>query len=313
MPKTPWELPALYARLRQRRAFAIPHHTGYEARWRGKDWDIHDEELSPVMEIFSSHGSSEGCATPAPLETNESMGPRVTEGTYQAALARGLRIGAIGSNDGSGLPGRWGLGRAAVLAESCTREAIWQAIAQRRTYAVTGDRMLLDLRVEGAPMGSVIRTGRSVDVEVAVTGSHAIDRVELLRNNVVADTYCHAGTWEEARMAARRVKVEMELGWGPVTSYGLDAPGSTWDGRLTVSGGRLAGIEKCFSLFGQRVDALDETTCSFHLVTAGRTQARNANATQSLVFEIVGDRDAQLELRTEGVRLETSVAALLGK
>ena len=51
----------LFANLKRRGAIAIPHHTGYQVGERGKDWDHHDEEVSPVAEIFSCHGSSEGC------------------------------------------------------------------------------------------------------------------------------------------------------------------------------------------------------------------------------------------------------------
>ena len=55
------DLPELYANLRQRQGIAIPHHAGYQVGERGKDWDCWDEELSPFAEIFSCHGSSEGC------------------------------------------------------------------------------------------------------------------------------------------------------------------------------------------------------------------------------------------------------------
>ena len=76
-----WSLPELYANLRERRAFVLPHHTGYCPGWRSKDWDVYDEALSPVMEVFSQHGSSEGCNTPFPMERNASMGPRAC-GSY---------------------------------------------------------------------------------------------------------------------------------------------------------------------------------------------------------------------------------------
>jgi len=90
-----WKLEDLYENLRGRRAIAIPHHTGYCRGWRGKDWDIFDGELSPVMEIFSAHGSSEGCNTPRTMEQNSSMGPRTSGGTFQDA--GDLRPGGEGS------------------------------------------------------------------------------------------------------------------------------------------------------------------------------------------------------------------------
>ncbi|GAG28061.1 unnamed protein product, partial [marine sediment metagenome] len=69
-------LPELFENLRQGEAIAIPHHTAYQLGERGKDWDFHDDQLSPLAEIFSSHGSSEGCNTPVAMTRNVGMGPR---------------------------------------------------------------------------------------------------------------------------------------------------------------------------------------------------------------------------------------------
>ena len=66
--------------MRDRDALVIPHHTGFAVGERGKDWDRFDPELSPVMEVFSAKGSSEGTDTPRPMAFN-SMGPRTTGGT----------------------------------------------------------------------------------------------------------------------------------------------------------------------------------------------------------------------------------------
>ncbi len=68
-----WELPDLYARLKGKAAFAIPHHTAYTPLFRSKDWRAHDATLSPVMEMISLHGSSEGADTPWRMVGNSSM------------------------------------------------------------------------------------------------------------------------------------------------------------------------------------------------------------------------------------------------
>lgn len=56
MPPT---LPELYDSLRNVEALVIPHHGGYPVGICGKDWDFHDDDLSPFVEIYSLHGSSE--------------------------------------------------------------------------------------------------------------------------------------------------------------------------------------------------------------------------------------------------------------
>jgi len=307
-----WDLPDLYQNLRQGRAFALPHHTGYAPGWRGKDWEAFDENLSPVMEVFSTHGSSEGPSTPFPLEQNGSMGPRTTGGTLQDGLAQGYRIGVIGSNDGAGLPGRWGRGRAAAWARECTREGIWEAFLARRTYAVTGDRMELELRIEGAPLGAMVQAGSAVDVEVAVAGAHAVDRIELVHDGIVADTYCHSGRWERQAGEEGRFKVFIEAGWGPVQHYGFrEGRDHHWKCRLEVEDGELAGVERCFSLFGQGVTQQDEKGCAWELVTGFRTQNYTPEMTQGIVAEIEGTPETRLRLEMDGVRLEPRIGELL--
>ena len=70
---------------------------------------------------------------------------------------QGLRLSTIAaSDDHRSQPGKphWGL--AAVRAPALTREAIFDALHARRTYGTTGQRILLDFRVNDAPMGSEI-------------------------------------------------------------------------------------------------------------------------------------------------------------
>lgn len=307
-----WSLDELYANLRKTKAFALPHHTAYCTGWRGKDWDVFDGGLSPVMEVFSGHGSSEGCDTPFGLKSNLSMGPRTKGGSYQDALARGLLVGAIGSNDGDGLPGRWECGRAAVLAKELTRESLWEAIAARRTYAVTGDRIMLDFQIGGAPMGSVVRAGAAIDAEVSVVASNALDRIELVHNGVVVDTYCHSGKWERAAADAKRFKVFIEAGWGPSETYGLEVKPWDWDCTLGIDGGAIVSVEKCFSLPGQKIGELGSDHCRWEFGTGARAKSWQMGVRQGLVFELDGTPATRLTLTAEGETVECSLGELLG-
>src|SRR6266540_9713 len=66
MPPT---LPELYDALRGVEALVIPHHTGYPPGKCGKDWDYHDAALTPFVELYSLHGSSEEPGGIRPLLT----------------------------------------------------------------------------------------------------------------------------------------------------------------------------------------------------------------------------------------------------
>jgi len=173
------------------------------------------------MEIFSTHRSSEGYEAP-PYTQNSDMGPNISGCSFQDALNRGLLVGVIASNDGGVLPGRWGIGRAAVCAEECTRETIWQALLDRRCYGVTGDRIKLQFSINDSPMGSVLDGNGTVNVDVDVEGSYALDRIELIQNGHVADTYCHSGKWEEQTLSSKRYKILIEAGWGSGSFYGFN-------------------------------------------------------------------------------------------
>ena len=303
-------LPELYRNLQGRRAFVIPHHTGYAPGQRSKNWDFFDPHLSPVMEMYSMHGSSEGNLTPCPMDRNANMGPGAAGGTWQDGLRRGLRIGAIGSNDFRDLPGRWGLGRAAVWAEDCSREAIFDAIARRRTYAVTGDRIRLEFSVDGAPMGSEIEAGACIDAEVKVVGSHAIDRIELLHNGVVAGTWCHGGKWEDTLHRADRFKFFLEMGWGPSAGHNYPVEDWSWCGHLQTTGGEIAGLEKCFTLCGQSATLEGADRCGWSLVTEGRVAPNPAHMRQGLIFEIAGSAGTRCTVRNEGVEVTRTIAQL---
>ena len=82
--RMPATLPKLYGALENVDAMVIPHHTGYPLDICGKNWDYHDERLSPFVEVYSTHGTS---------ETSEGVRPILTLGSWREsckARARGL-------------------------------------------------------------------------------------------------------------------------------------------------------------------------------------------------------------------------------
>lgn len=297
-----WDVETLFANLRTRRALAVPHHTGYAVGERGKDWNHHDPVLSPVAEIYSTHGSSEGIGTPFDMRRNTAMSPRVSGGTIRDGLDQGHRFGIIASGDnGGGFPGRWGRGLAAVWASDLSREGIWNAIANRRTYGVTGDRIRLEFFANGESMGSELSADGDVRLFGTVEASDALDRIELIRDGQVIRTQCHRGKWSGEITGEQDVKVRVELGWGPRADKGVGFAEKEWRGGLGVHDGEIRHIEKCFTRGGQEVTA-DETSCSWAL-TSGQTEAAypDNECQQALVFTVRGDPETVVELESEGV------------
>lgn len=186
---------ALWQTLRERgiKALTIPHHTASGWHTLGSDLAHYDPEFEPVIEIYSMHGTSEYPGNPRPLVKDR------PEGFVQNALAKGYKMGFIAGSDSHtlhlnspnvpmGLPYltlRFRGGLAAIMAKELTREALFEAIKARRVYATTGERILMDFRVNGHMMGEDIAVDRKATVFGRVVGTKNLASVELVRDNVV--------------------------------------------------------------------------------------------------------------------------------
>jgi len=302
-----WELSKLYDNLRAHNAIALPHHTAYMPGCRGKDWDYMDEHISPVMEIYSVHGSSEGCDTPVRMKGNSNMGPRTGGGSFQDALRRGIEIGVIGSNDGDGLPGSWGLGRAGVWAKNLDRNSIWAAIQKRRTYAVTGDRIVLDFTANGHPMGASFSTSEDeITVSGHLTASCDIEKIELVgRQGVIAA----AVPGNSSPSASDRFKLKFEMGWGPNEKYGFKKLRPLeWKGYFAIENGKIEGIEKCFNSLGQNVEKKGGNDIEFSIKTL--PERGQQSLTQGFILEFKGSAETRLKGEIEGTEINIPVRNL---
>lgn len=171
--------------------FTIPHHTGGFARPGGgvkHDWSIHDQRFRPSIEIYSSHGLSEEYAPDHPISMDVSdftfNGPG-DPGNYTVdAWLSGPKLGVIGSSDNHGSqPGMEGFGAMAVWAPALTREAVFDAIRNRRTYGTTGSRIYLEFTVNGEAMGgeTTIADGQPVALRVEALGTGPLRWIHVLR------------------------------------------------------------------------------------------------------------------------------------
>ncbi len=179
-----------YLRGRKHELVSIPHHT---LVWT--DWDIYDQELEPICEIYSMWGCSE-----RPIGAGNPLWDKscIPGGGAQAALARGYRIGFTAASDShSGFPGRqhpdlygfcfsYKSGLAAIRAPELTAKALIDAVKARNCYGTTGARIYVEFAVNGARMGSelpgeMLHEPRTITGRVV--GTAPVARIDIVRNN----------------------------------------------------------------------------------------------------------------------------------
>ncbi|WP_327087167.1 DUF3604 domain-containing protein [Nonomuraea sp. NBC_01738] len=313
------DLPTLRADLRNlgRRAMALPHHIGYHRGWRGINWDTYTPEFAPVVEMVSMHGCGESDRAARPyLHT---MGPRDAGSTVEEGLRRGHRFGLIGSTDHhSAHPGSHGYGRAMVWAPELTRDALWGAIQARRTYAITGDRILLATELDGRPMGTdgtPAKAGTRV-FRAEVAGRDALDYVEVVRNGAVIHRESPLVGASDGSGSFRGT-TGFTVGWGK-----LRVP-VTWDVTLEVRGGRLVDVEP--RLHGEdivapadrepdrfafsAVDRISDSAVRLRTLTSGNPTV-TTDATQGLSVTVEGDDRTVIALTVNGVEHTRTIGEL---
>ena len=137
------------------------------------DYRQSDPQLEPLIEMMSMHGTFEWFV--------------------RQYLSHGHQVGLVAASDdhlshpGYSAPNRNSLaqrgGLGAVLAPEKSRDAIFDAMKERRTYATTGDRIILDVTVNGTEMGQRGDYADSREVEGRVIGTAPIESVTVLKND----------------------------------------------------------------------------------------------------------------------------------
>ncbi len=236
--------------IREGKAIMIPHHTNDPLIREVAlfHWDENDPANIHAAEICQMRGSFE----------KDELGGHVLFAGYGASLqdglAKGFRFGFTGGTDNhSGRPGmpmvvcfqsgeRVGSGQTcdirrtyldrtlcgltAVFAPELTREAVFDAIRSRRTYATTGARILVDFRVGDLRMGeqgALADQSTPLEVRVRVAGTAPVASITIVRNNEDVHT-------------ARTTGLDEELAWRDPDPR----PGSWYYARVRQEDGHLA-------------------------------------------------------------------------
>lgn len=183
-------------------AMVIPHCT-----LENHAWQHSDPRFCRLSEVYSTHGSSEDYPCDRcniPDGANYDLYP--PESCYAKSFDFGLKLGAIGGTDDHGGQPGWGYswhhhrgGIMGVLATELTREAVWEALWTRRTIATTGERIYLNMTVNGLLVGEEGTVTHEPEIEIDAAGTAKIDLIELLRNEEIIQCF-HGRAADEKRL-----------------------------------------------------------------------------------------------------------------
>ena len=248
--------------------------------------EYHDPELEPAIEIASQWGRFEWFA--------------------REALERGMKVGFIGgSDDHSGRPG-WSAptlahhgvrgGLTAYLAADLTREAIWDALRSRRVYGTSGPRILLDVTVNGQPMGSELISNEAPVIKVAVIGAGPLDTVELRRGQETIHT--ESLLPEPGPTEPIRVRFAWRGARNRDRSRNLN-----WTGGVTVTGG---------SILSAMNHAVDSPLDGVYYQDAERAlwKSHTCGDWDGVILDLDGDADTRLRFAAPTMSFDLTLGVL---
>ena len=253
-------LSSLYAELHERHdpnnIVIIPH-----AHNPG-DYRQSDPQLEPLIEIMSMHGSFQWF--------------------MQAYLSHGHEVGVIAASDdhlsrpGYSAPHRDSLaqrgGLGAVLAPERSRDAIFDGMKAKRTYATTGDRIILDFDVNGTGMGQRAPYSVNRSISGSAIGTAPIKSVQLLKNDEII--------WEEEYLlevdGSDQQDILVSFSSAATPFYSGDAPRGWrhWRGDLVVNGATVVAANS-MDFFNPTTQAMmvEDNRVSFRTISRGDTSS----------------------------------------
>jgi hypothetical protein len=175
-----WE----FLHLRKINCITIPHHPVCSTH--RMDWEVHDDHYVPVVELFQVRGNNEYPDCPR-LINYQKFKPSNNKKVYvnYALKEKKYKMGFIASGDHTGM----GVGVAALWVKEFDRSGILETMRERRCFATTGDKIIMDLRINGAMNGSVIITNKAPAINIKVKAQRELEKIDILRNSEIIKTY----------------------------------------------------------------------------------------------------------------------------
>lgn len=234
------------------------------------DYRYSHPRMEPLVEIMSMHGRHEWFG--------------------QAYLSRGHQVGFVAASDdhlshpGYVSPTTRGLadsgGLAAVWAPEKTTDALFDALKSRHAYATTGDRIIVDFRLNGSAMGQRLDYTPERKVQIRVIGTAPLESVTVVKNG--QDVWTKDFVSEKDAGDRRFAKLTFASPSDPVIR---DSPRAwrPWHGELEIVGARLKNVVS-HSFYNPRSESLEPVAGDHNRM---RFRALTRGSEKSVVLELV--------------------------
>ena len=248
---------------------AIAHIGGRHA-----NLDYWDPELVPLIEVHSHHGTFEWF--------------------LEEAMRRGYKVGFIATSDDHTCRPGYTLttegfttrgGYTAIYAEKLSKEALWEAFWARRVYGTTGERIILDVDVDGHLMGEEIDAYSSVNLRVDIHGTKSLHSVEVM--NGTECIYRHP--FAEPSGSERLIKIE----W--MGARVKSRPKRVnWEGGLEIDKGLIVSFkEYAIDYVDQGVRRINEQQLEWTSTTGGDSDG--------VILELDAPEDAVVSFQSKPI------------
>ena len=203
-------------------------------------------------------------------------------------------------------------GLVAVYAKELTKEAIWEALQARRCYAVTFNRMLLDVRIGNAVMGEETIISGLPQLKITAIGQCPIDHIEIYRGDkLVCEKYNYIlpDAAEDNPVESQKVlpgtrhqRKKIKILWSGVRSIGRKKL-CVWDGHIFLERGKIIRAEEiAFDTFQQGITYQSNQQISWKSSTSGDYDG--------LMLELDYQEGAVLSFYSKPIHLEIPLAGL---
>ena len=136
--------------------------------------------------MFQCRGNAEHPNCPRSINVSRHR-PRKSPKVFvdYALKTKKYKIGFIASGDHNSM----GIGVAALWVKELSREGIIEALKNKRSFATTGDKIIVDFRINDKISGSTIKMDAKPNLDIQIKSQHELEKVEILRNSKVIKTY----------------------------------------------------------------------------------------------------------------------------